>query len=102
VFLPGAHQQFDVPGPPARQARIQFRSAREGGAFTLSIKGEATADLAKTKFKESGYSFGIDWAVFKGRAAERCRHPTDANTISCRFCRSPDHSLAFEGEFDFP
>ena len=49
---------------------MKFRSAAEGGAFTLSIKREATADIAKMKFKEANYSIGLDWAVFKGRAAE--------------------------------
>jgi peptidoglycan hydrolase-like protein with peptidoglycan-binding domain len=70
VFLPVAHQQFDVPGPPARTAKVQYRAAPEGGAFTLSIKGEASADIAKMKFKEAGYALGLDWAVLKGRAAE--------------------------------
>lgn len=71
VFLPVAHQQIIVPGPPTRTtAQVQFKSPAEGGAFTLSIQGSASADVAKMKFKEAGYSFGLDWAVFKGRAAE--------------------------------
>jgi peptidoglycan hydrolase-like protein with peptidoglycan-binding domain len=90
VFLPVAHQQFEVAGPPARTASVKFRSAAEGGAFTLSIKREATADIAKLKFKEANYSIGLDWAVFKGRAAEL--------TVGGTVQRASDGQLAVEAE----
>lgn len=91
VFLPVAHQQFDVPGPPLRTAaKVQFQSAPEGGAFTLSVKGEASADVAKMKFKEAGYSIGLDWAVLKGRAAEI--------SLGATVQRGNDGQLAVEAE----
>ena len=90
VFLPVAHQQFDVAGPPERSAKIKFRSAAEGGSFTLSIKREATADVAKMKFKEANYSIGLDWAVFKGRVAEL--------TLGGTVQRANDGQLAVEAE----
>jgi peptidoglycan hydrolase-like protein with peptidoglycan-binding domain len=91
VFLPVAHQQIDTFGPPSqRKAKVQFASTAEGGAFTLSIKGEATADVAKMKFKDAGYSLGLDWAVFKGRAAEL--------TVGSTVQRGSDGQLEVEAE----
>jgi peptidoglycan hydrolase-like protein with peptidoglycan-binding domain len=91
VFLPVAHQQIDAIGPPMqRRAKVQFASSAEGGAFTLSIKGEATADVAKMKFKDANYSLGLDWAVFKGRAAEF--------TVGSTVQRGNDGQLEVEAE----
>jgi peptidoglycan hydrolase-like protein with peptidoglycan-binding domain len=70
VYLPAAHQQIVVPGPPAKIAQARTAVPAEGGAFTLSIKGEAETDVAKLKFKEAEYGVGLDWAVLKGRVAE--------------------------------
>lgn len=70
VYLPAAHQQIVVPGPPAKGALARAAVPAEGGAFTLSIKGEGSVDVANWKFKEAQYGVGLDWAVLKGRAAE--------------------------------
>lgn len=69
VFLPLAHQQIVVAGPPAKVANAKVNVEPEGGAFTISIKADVSADVAKLKFKEATYGIGLDWVVLKGRLA---------------------------------
>ena len=70
VFLPLAHQQISLPGPPATTAHVKLEVPVEGGAFTLSVKGEVAADVAKGKFKEALYGVELEWVMLKGRIAE--------------------------------
>lgn len=70
VHLPMAAKLITLPGPPASGANTRIEFGPEGDAFTLSIKGEATVDPIKRKFKEATYGIGLDWVVVKGRAAE--------------------------------
>lgn len=70
VFLPLAHQQVTVAGPPAKIAATKVNVDAEGGAFTIVIKGDVSVDVAKWKFKEATYGIGLDWVVLKGRIGE--------------------------------
>jgi peptidoglycan hydrolase-like protein with peptidoglycan-binding domain len=70
VFLPVAHQTITLPGPPAKAASAKINFDTSGRSISLVIKGDASVDVAKWKFKEATYGIGMDWVVLNGRVAQ--------------------------------